>query len=182
MGIRDNNVGQRLHVTKTVGNPVFRMALAACGVPRLRKHKRPCRQLCPHIVGRADQAIFRQGSTEEGQLTQADRPCFSLNPSASTISFWRKRAAPGASGIGRANVLIKHLRRSPWRQSRFCVQQATLMWASCMDLDGSHPLSAVLKHSTGSIRRLRDRKFCHRGGALYMAVMSQWGTCALYLT
>jgi hypothetical protein len=54
------------------------------------------------------------------------------------------------------------------------------MQASCVDVDGSHPPSSVLKHSTESIRRLRDRNFCHRGGALYrgdMAVMSQWGTC-----
>lgn len=42
----------------------------------------PCWKLCSYIVRRANQAVFCESASEEGQLAQADGPGFFLNPSA----------------------------------------------------------------------------------------------------
>lgn len=43
----------------------------------------PPRELCPHIVGRADQPLLVQGAAKDHELAEADGPCLLPNPAES---------------------------------------------------------------------------------------------------
>lgn len=85
----------------------------------------PCWKLCSYIVRRANQAVFRESASEEGQLAQADGPGFFLNPSAACQFPWRVLRGIGRGEEQRTRLV---LRRDAMEESQWSSIVAGAIW------------------------------------------------------
>ena len=79
--VRDDDVGQLLHVADPVSDPGWESLVSRTSCIVVEEGHLPRWQLCPHIVGRADQPRLGQGAAKHHKLAQADGAGFLCDPS-----------------------------------------------------------------------------------------------------